>query len=305
MNAVTNIVPLDRNAGLGASDAAAAVGLSKWKSPYELWLEKTGQASDEVDPDALPIVMGNALEPVVLAHFTKRTGLTVSRRQEQVVDPTWPTRWVTLDGVASDGGLIEAKSAGFADPAEWGDEHEDDAVPMQYYLQGQHGLACTGAEFTYMPLIVLNRQFRLYRIRRDNDVIAQLTEHERLFWACVEARTPPDPVSLDDAALRWPSDTSTEIVASSEIEAVVDRLRELREHQKGVDQEIDELRLQIQTYMGPHGALLPSGGCKPLITWKQAKPSRVLDGPKLRVAHPEIYTQFEFERPGSRRFLVK
>lgn len=36
-----------RKEGIGGSDAAAIVGLSKWKSPYQLWLEKTGQVEAE------------------------------------------------------------------------------------------------------------------------------------------------------------------------------------------------------------------------------------------------------------------
>ncbi|MEY4760657.1 MAG: endonuclease [Pseudomonadota bacterium] len=297
--------PIPRNQGLGASDAAAAVGLSKWQTPYELWLEKTGQSKSDFDAEALPIAMGNALEPVVLAHFTKRTGLSVSRRQEQVVDPSWPTRWVTLDGVASDGVPIEAKSAGFADPAEWGDEYEDDAVPMQYYLQAQHNMACTAADLVYMPLIVLNRQFRLYRVRRNDEVIAKLTDGERLFWQCVEARVAPDPVSIDDVKLRWPSDSAGELMASTDIAAAVAELQDKRMRAKGIEADIDALELKVKAFMGEHGVLIPPGGGKTLITWKQAKPSRVLNADKLRAAHPAIYSQFEFERPGSRRFLVK
>lgn len=306
MNAVLSLTPRrERHEGLGASDAAAAVGLSKWQSPYELWLEKTGQAANDVDPHALPIAMGNALEPVVLAAFTRRTGLEVTRRQEQVIDPKWPVRWVTLDGMASDGGMIEAKSAGFADPTEWGDEYENDAVPMQYYLQCQHGLACTGAEFSYLPLIILNRQFRLYRVLRNDEVIGQLTEAERLFWNCVEARIPPDPISLDDAALRWPTDTAAEIVASAEIVALAAKLKTHKVALKDLEREVEAAELGIKAYMGEHGALVDVAGSKPLITWKQAKPSRILDKDALRAAHPAIYSQFEFERPGSRRFLVK
>ena len=30
-----------RKAGIGGSDCAAAVGLSRWKSPFQLWSEKT------------------------------------------------------------------------------------------------------------------------------------------------------------------------------------------------------------------------------------------------------------------------
>jgi len=32
-----------RKGGIGSSDAAAAVGLNPYKSPLELWLEKTGR----------------------------------------------------------------------------------------------------------------------------------------------------------------------------------------------------------------------------------------------------------------------
>ena len=35
-----------RKGGIGSSDAAAAVGLNPYKSPLELWLEKTGRSQD-------------------------------------------------------------------------------------------------------------------------------------------------------------------------------------------------------------------------------------------------------------------
>ena len=37
-----------RRMGIGGSDVAALLGISKWKSPLELWLEKTGQSEDEI-----------------------------------------------------------------------------------------------------------------------------------------------------------------------------------------------------------------------------------------------------------------
>ena len=35
-----------RHSGLGGSDAAAVLGLSKWTSSYGLWLNKTGRAHE-------------------------------------------------------------------------------------------------------------------------------------------------------------------------------------------------------------------------------------------------------------------
>ena len=33
----------DRNKGIGSSDAAAILGLSSYKTPYDIWLQKTGR----------------------------------------------------------------------------------------------------------------------------------------------------------------------------------------------------------------------------------------------------------------------
>ena len=72
-----------RQGGIGSSDAAAAVGLHPYKSPLQLWMEKTGRDSHlpKVDPndDHSPMYWGTLLEPIVAAHYTRRTGYRVRR----------------------------------------------------------------------------------------------------------------------------------------------------------------------------------------------------------------------------------
>ena len=59
----------ERGQGLGSSDAAPAVGMSKWKSPVELWLEKTGRVPREdlsKDPKKAELLrFGNRMEQIV------------------------------------------------------------------------------------------------------------------------------------------------------------------------------------------------------------------------------------------------
>lgn len=53
-----------RKGGIGSSDAAAAVGMNPYKSPLELWLEKTGRATGNeagIDTDS-PMYWGTLLE---------------------------------------------------------------------------------------------------------------------------------------------------------------------------------------------------------------------------------------------------
>ena len=42
-----------REGGIGASEVAAVVGLSKWDSPYSLFLRKTGQVPPIEENDAM------------------------------------------------------------------------------------------------------------------------------------------------------------------------------------------------------------------------------------------------------------
>src|SRR5437868_10477255 len=83
-----------RRGGIGSSDAAAAVGLNPYKSQLELWMEKTGRDADlpKTDPndEASPMYWGTLLEPIVAAHYTKRTGNKVRRVNAVLQHPREP-----------------------------------------------------------------------------------------------------------------------------------------------------------------------------------------------------------------------
>ena len=64
-----------RRKGIGGSDASIVCGINKYRSPIELWLDKTGQAVFEEAGEAA--YWGTILEPVVREEFTKRTGIEV------------------------------------------------------------------------------------------------------------------------------------------------------------------------------------------------------------------------------------
>lgn len=300
-----NASVVDRSQGLGASDAAAACGLSKWQSPFELWREKVGTAPPESEDNALAKDMGKVLEPLVLELFRKKQKLDLTRFQQRDVDPTWPVRWCTIDAMASDGGLVEAKSVGFADPAEWGDEMSDGDVPLQYLLQCAHGMACTGAMHAWLPVVILNRSFRVYRIPRDEELIALLTTKEREFWGYVERREPPPPIDLEDAYRQWPQDSGREIVCNDEIADTCRALGQVKQLTKELDLKLELAKAKVTKYMGTAATLLGPDGKTVLCTWKTAKPSIKVNVDKMRTAHPDIVKQFEYEQPGSRRFLLK
>ena len=87
-----------RKGGIGSSDAAAAVGLNPYKSQLELWLEKTGRDGSlpKLDPhdEESPAYWGNILEPIVAAHYTKRSGYRVRRINAVLQHPNPDLPWM-------------------------------------------------------------------------------------------------------------------------------------------------------------------------------------------------------------------
>lgn len=66
-----------RRTGIGGSDAAVVCGISRYNSPVELWMEKTGQLPAQETGEAA--YWGNLLETLVREEFTKRTGIPVTK----------------------------------------------------------------------------------------------------------------------------------------------------------------------------------------------------------------------------------
>ena len=85
-----------RKQGIGGSDAAVACGISRYKSPVELWLEKTGQLPNQEAGEAA--YWGTQLEPLVRAEFTRRTGIEVTHTKQLLQSAEHPFMLANLDG---------------------------------------------------------------------------------------------------------------------------------------------------------------------------------------------------------------
>ena len=164
-----------RQQGIGSSDAAAAVGLSPYKSPLQLWAEKTGQARfPEPDPqdDRHPMYWGTLLEPIVAAHYTRRTGRRVRRINAVLQHPQHPWMLANVDREvmgSSEVQLLECKTAGLHGARLW-----QDGVPEYVQLQVMHQLAVTGKAACDVAVLIGGQELRIHRIERDETVIGRL-----------------------------------------------------------------------------------------------------------------------------------
>lgn len=124
-----------RKQGIGGSDASVVCGVSRYKSPMELWLDKTGQLPAQEAGEAA--YWGTQLEPLVRAEFTRRIGIEVTQPKQILQSEEYPYMLANLDGVCEhpDFGpvIFEAKTASAYKAGEW-----EGSIPDEYLLQVSH-----------------------------------------------------------------------------------------------------------------------------------------------------------------------
>lgn len=298
-----------RKTGIGGSDAAAAVGLSPFKSQTELWLEKTSRDADIPKPDpndtSEPVFWGTMLEPIVCAAYSKQTGNRVRRLNSVLRHPAVPFMLGNLDREvvgAPDVQILECKTAGL-----FGARHWQDGPPEYVVLQVQHQLAVTGKQAADVAVLLCGQRLEVYRIERDDELIARLIQLEAEFWRYVETDTPPpgDGSESADRALRclYPRDSGGTVDFSDDrqLSATFADLIAVREQIESLEVAAAKLKQTIQHAMGNASrALFDTGE----VTFRRSKDSTSTDLERLLADHPELARQYAIPKAGSRRFLI-
>jgi len=289
--------------GIGGSEAAAVLGLSPWKTPYQVWCDKLGLSGEQETTPAME--WGTRLEPVVRQKYADETGRTVSfpvgDEYGHMQSVEHPFMLATLDGITDDGRGLEIKTS--RSGAEWGDEGTDE-VPQVYVIQCQHNMIVSGLEVFDIPLLIAGSDFRIYEVPRDEELQALIIEREAAFWKMVEAQTPPEPVNLADAMKRFATSTEEVVTAMPDAIEAVNTLRTLKQRAQDLKADEEGARFTILQALREADTLADAEG-NVLLTYKQAKDSSRFDPKAFREAHPDLYASFTKTLPGSRRLLLK
>ncbi|EJL72249.1 putative phage-type endonuclease [Variovorax sp. CF313] len=299
-----------RKGGIGSSDAAAAVGLHPYKSPLQLWMEKTGRDAllPKVDPDdaTSPMYWGTLLEPIVAAHYTRRTGLRVRRINAVLQHPVHPWMLANIDREvvgSPDVQILECKTAGYHGARLW-----EDGVPEYVQLQVLHQLAVTGKPAADVAVLICGQELRIHRIERDETMIVQLVELEKRFWRFVETDTAPPADGSESAGLAlralWPRDNgkTADFKGDMEMSSAFSDLLALRQILTDAIAREAQVKQRIQQRMGEATTARFDAG---EVRWKRSKDSTSVDVDRLLVDQPGLAGAYSMPRPGSRRFTVK
>ena len=256
-----------RATGVGASDAAAVVGESRWKTAARLWAEKRAllEAEDEEISEAdTPefLEWGHRHEATMLvAYSSERYANRPSERAGLLLRSTvHPWALATLDAwtVHPDFGRIplELKTAEVWHADEWAE-----GCPRQYWWQLQHQMLVTGAPCASIAVLLGLHRFAWDDVDRDEDAIARLVLAGARFWDRVErGEVPPGPMDTRTLGAVYPGDDGRVIELGGEWIEVDEERCGLKERAAEVDARITELDDELRGAIGSASlALLPNG----------------------------------------------
>ncbi|SHH54396.1 putative phage-type endonuclease [Caloranaerobacter azorensis DSM 13643] len=291
-----------RQKGIGGSDVAAILGINKYKTAFEVYLEKLGEIEEkEIDNEF--IYWGNVLENIVAKEFEKRTGKKVRRKNQILQNKDYPFMIANLDRViVGENALLECKTTSAYNKNEW----EDEEVPANYLVQVQHYLAVTGYEKGYIACLIGGNKFIWKEIERDDELIEIIIEAEKKFWHEHVLKGIPPILDGSSAAEKYVKERfkkakeGLEIALKSEYKDKISRYFQLKNEIKEKEEELKAIENQIKNELG-EAEKGQVGNYE--IVWKNYSSNRI-DTKLLKEKYPEIYNKV-IKTLNYRKFQIK
>lgn len=180
-----------RRSLITASDMAAVLGQSEYKTALDVFAEKTGRVEPFAGNEATR--RGQRYESVILADYAEQVGVELRHPLPLIIHPTLACLAATPDAERlDDGRLVEAKlSMSPARARELGEEATDQ-VPDDWHLQVQAQLACCQRETADLAVLLYGR-LRIYTIQRHDILIAIILDAAREMAERIANDDPPEP----------------------------------------------------------------------------------------------------------------
>ena len=299
----------NRELSIGGSDIGAILRLSKFRTPLEVWMEKTGKEVRQLD--SLPLRFGSFAEEFVASEYARATGFELLHDESIYIHPTHPMMSAHVDRFILGEGLnkpatrlLECKTANPFARGEWG-EPGTDQVPMSYLCQCIWYMAITGIEQCDLAVLFGNNDFRIYEIARDFELEALVIEKALHFWNeyVLKDIAPPAQTEGDYQTLFKKSDPSKTIEANPKTVELIRQLQLLNTQSGDVDEQITQIKQHIMNEMQEAEVLCYQGNV--IATWKAPKTSFRLDSKRLELEEKEVFERFKMPVQNSRRLVIK
>jgi predicted phage-related endonuclease len=168
-------------------------------------------------------------------------------------------------------------------------------------------MGLTGALICDVAVLIGNRDFRIFTVYRDEEVIEYLFQEGIKFWNdFIMTDTMPPAVSIEDIERLHAGTPKAKAYASDLIAEKVKQYKELDEQIKALKTAQEPLKIAICDCIGDAVELVGTDSRK-LASWSVAKPTAKIDWQAIAKelnASDELIAKHTTETLGSRRFTI-
>ena len=288
-----------RKQGIGGSDAGAVCGLNPYRTAIQVYYDKTSDSIEDVDNEAMR--QGRELEEYVARRFSEASGKKVRRANTMFYDEKNPFMLADVDRmIVGENAGLECKTASPYSEEKW----RDDKIPLSYQLQCYHYMSVCNADSWYIAVLIYGRDFKYYRLERDDEVIENLIRIEKEFWneyVLKQVIPDPDGSKTADAAIaeRFKESKSITIPLTG-FDERLERRQELLSLLEKIETEKRQIDQELKLYLGD-AEIAENEHYR--VSWKNFSRSSI-DEKRLKAEQPEIYEKYR-RKTISRRFTVK
>lgn len=288
-----------RKQGIGGSDAGAVCGLNPYRTAIQVYYDKTSDSIEDVDNEA--VRQGRELEEYVARRFCEASGKKVRRANAMFYDEKNPFMIADVDRmVVGENAGLECKTASPYSAEKW----RDDKIPLSYQLQCYHYMSVCNADAWYIAVLIYGRDFKYYRLERDDEVIENLIRMGKEFWneyVLKQVMPDPDGSKTADAVIaeRFKESKSITIPLTG-FDERLERRQEILSLLERIETEKRQIDQELKLYLGD-AEIAENEHYR--ISWKNFSRSSI-DEKRLKAEQPEIYEKYRRETT-SQRFTVK
>lgn len=234
-----------RGIGIGGSDIGAILGVNKYKSAIDIYIDKTEGKKQDGNRFTH---FGHKLEKVVFEEFQERHS-----NMKCYTVPYTIQRGVcvaNVDGMVYDTvkdryGVLELKTTSAYNKDEW----TGDTVPQSYYAQVQHYLYVTGLSFAYIACLVGGNDYKEFYIERSLEDIDYIQVKATDFWKNHVMKKVPPMLDGSDSYSKYllekADKENEEVIELNELNAKAEEIKALDEQIKNLEQQLELKKQEI------------------------------------------------------------
>lgn len=279
-----------RKLGIGGSDSAAVLGVSKWRTPYWVWEDKTGRREPDEPNEAMKA--GTYMEKSIREMYSNETGRTVYDPGFRI-DAEYPFIVGDVDGLCSDR-ILEIKNC----------RNEWDEIPIEYFFQVQHYMRLFNMPLADIAVMFYGQKFQIFTVEAQTELWETIIPVYQEFWKCVETDTPPELETLDDVNRAYRNSQDSAVILDAETIKKLEKIKTLKKTIAELQEEVNDCEFAVKNQMAENAVGTDENG-KTLVTWRTSKPRETFDAKLFREDNPGIYNQYLKTGVSSRTFLIK